>query len=142
MTERDLAVQDRISSAGRNLSRRGFINRAAGTIAGGLAGALLGPLAGKQEAFASSFPCVPPCNRLLSGCSASAGCPSGWQTCFRPDPFDPNVNCCIYFDSWWYTAGSVGQRHKCRDCRVVTCPCCCNQTCCQGFGGCRSTIHY
>lgn len=139
----DQEVQRRIASAARGLNRRSFLHRAAGVTATAVASVVLGPLGGKEQVLAhSGYPCYFPCGAPCGGCAAGSGCPSGYQNCYKGDHFDPNENCCIYGDSWWYSGGGVGNRHKCRDCRIIYCPCCCTSSCCSGFCGCRSTTHY
>lgn len=135
---------DRVAGAvvrGTNEFDRRTALRRFGVLAGAtFATGVFGPLRGKDQALASNYPCYPPCGKLLSGCSAAADCPTGWINCTTSTAY--NNGCCIYATGWWYSAGSTGQRHRCRDCRIAYCPCCCTSTCCTGFGACRSTTHY
>jgi len=130
---RDEEAQRLIALVVRRISRRRLFHRAAGAAAGVFAGVVLGPLHGKLDVFAED-PCFPPCGVFCSGCSSFGDCPTGYQTCTLPDPFDPDGNCCIYSSGYWYTPDG----HLCRDCRVTYCPCCCTAGCCYGFCGCRS----
>lgn len=139
---RDERAAEVIARATTRLSRRSILAKGAGVLAAAFGIAVFGPLGERREAFASTYACSPPCGRYCSGCSSYGGCPTGMQTCYINDPFDPNRWCCVYSSGWWYTAGSAGNRHLCRDCRVTYCPCCCNSSCCYGFCGCRSTVHY
>src|SRR5438552_10432812 len=89
MSSRDLRVQNAASTVTRRINRRYFLNRAAGTVAGAFATAVLGPLAGKQQAFASTYPCYPPCGYYCGGCSSTANCPTSpiyTITCTSSDP--------------------------------------------------------
>lgn len=137
----DQAVQRLIAAAARRLGRREFLSRGAAATAAGIATVVLGPLGGKQrQAFGhSNNPCTLPCGYACGGCSSTAGCPSGMLTCTTAFPYP---GCCIYSTGWWYTSGAAGTRHRCRDCIIAYCPCCCTQGCCSGICGCRSTVHY
>jgi hypothetical protein len=144
-TDRDERLTLAIGRTTTRLSRRSFIAKATAAMAGGVAAVVYGPLAGKESAFASTFTCSPPCGGYCSGCSSSADCPAGHVNCTSSDSFGGLLTghgCCTYASGWWYTAGAAGARHKCRDCRVTFCPCCCTSGCCSGFCGCRSTIHF
>ena len=133
----DHKAQRSVASVTRRLHRREFLSRAAGAVAGGVATVVIGPGA-VRTAFASSYTCNPPCGVFCSGCSAGGGCPGSMVDC-TPS----NSGCsglCPYASAWWYTAGSVGNRHLCRDCRpfgpfLCACPS-------YGLCGCRSTTHY
>lgn len=139
---RDERTTESIGRVTSRLSRRSFLSKTGGVLAAGFATALFGPLGEPGVAFASTYACSPPCGRYCSGCSAYADCPTGYINCTTSDPFDTAHRCCTYSSGWWYTAGAAGARHKCRDCRVLYCPCCCSSGCCGGFCGCRSTVHY
>jgi hypothetical protein len=130
-------------------SRRAVLERSGGVLAAAFATVVLGPLGDNSEAFAESSTCDPPCSApghpvYCSGCSASGNCPSGFINCTNKTPYEkgPNGQCCPWSSGWWYTSGKKGKRHKCRDCRVAYCPCCCSDTCCAGFCGCRSRHTY
>lgn len=137
---RNHKVQNMAARLSRGITRRKFISGASAFATGSFAALLIGREVAPAVAH-TGVNCVFPCGRQCSGCTASAGCPSGYQNCYRNDYFDPNNNCCIYTSSYWY-AGTYPYRHRCRDCRIVYCPCCCTSTCCAGFCGCRSTNHY
>lgn len=142
---RDEKIQSAIGRATKHVSRRTFMHRALTVAATGFAASVTGPLGNLRSAFASTYACALPCGVHCSGCSSSADCPSGYVNCTETDPFAGELTvggCCIYASSWWYTSGSVGDRHRCRDCRLSTCPCCCKGSCCAGVCGCRSTVHF
>lgn len=141
---RDDRLTEAIGRTSSRLSRRSALAKGGGFMASAFAMAVLGPLNGKDKAFASSYECHPPCGQTCSGCTPAGGCPSSMVVCTSSDPYGgaDGDDCCIYGSGWWYTAGSAGKRHLCRDCRAKFCPCCCNEDCCSGFCACRSTILY
>jgi hypothetical protein len=135
MRSRDHQVQDFASRSARNINRRSFLGRAAAATAGGLAAVIVKP--GTDTAFASNYACFPPCGIVCANCFPNSGCDGIFINCTSGN--GPG-GCCPYPEAWWYTAGAVGERHKCRDCQRQVGPNSCSA--CAGVCGCRSTQHF
>lgn len=140
---RDQRLTGAIIRMNSGLGRRAFLGKAAAVATTAFATTVFGPLGERREALASTTPaCSPPFGRYCSGCSSAGDCPATHINCTTSTPYSTTL-CCPHAIGYWYAPTSpVGDRHKCRDCRVATCPCCCTSTCQSGFCGCRSTIHY
>lgn len=137
MTARDRGVQNLASRSARNIDRRGFLGRAAAATAGAMAAVIIRP--GPESAFGSNHPCFPPCGKVCANCFPNSGCDGGFINCTSGS----GLPCCPYPEAWWYTAGAVGERHKCRDCQRQVGPNSCNGAQnCPGVCGCRSTQHF
>lgn len=135
---KDLKTQDLISSIHRRISRRNFIGKVAAMLAGVVATILVGPFSGVgQYVSASTYACSPPNGTYCTFCQSNGNCPLDYITCKKGESL---CSACIYTTGWWYTAGTVGNRHKCYDCAKSNGPINCSDP--KILCGCRSTIHY
>ncbi len=133
---RDEAFQLQVARASRRLDRRRFIGISSKGVAAAVAMAVLGTK-NAGPAFAHGT-CYPPGGHYCTGCGADSTCPAAYITCNTSTAY--GCGQCIYSSGWWYT-GTAPYRHKCRDCRVLYCPCTCAPNY-YGLCGCKSTTHY
>lgn len=136
-THRDERFQLAAARSTRRLDRRRFLNLSSKGVAAAVGALVLG-VRNAGPAFAHGT-CYFPGGRACSGCGASSSCPGGYVTCTTAN----NLGCteaCPHAGGWWYT-GTAPNRHQCRDCRVLYCPCTCAPNY-YGFCGCKSTTHY
>jgi hypothetical protein len=133
---RDEKMTERVIVTNYRMNRRGLMSKAGKVFTVAMGTTVFGALGSNREAFADpAGGCNPPCGRICSGCSASAGCPSGMITC-TSSHFEGRYGCCPWASGYWYDTYG-GRRIICRDCVVAYCPCCCRSGCCVGFCACR-----
>jgi len=137
-TERDEKFQLTTARLARRMNRRSFLRMTSGGIAGGVAAMVLGIKEAKPAFAHSTDICYPPGGNYCSGCGADSTCPTAYITCTPYEDWCGGL--CPYWSGWWYT-GTYPNRHKCRDCRVLYCPCSCYPYY-HGYCGCKSTLHY